>query len=279
MHLLKYLIALVILCLSSSAYSKVITQVLDEKNQIATIKIVKRIEFGEEDDFIRALDWLVDNKYKLKLNAIQLDSTGGNTYSARTIGRIIKDKRLNTYLAKKKTCASACVDILIAGIERYAFGDVDIHRGTYRLPGNIANYEEVLEDTKKEFLDYFNEMDQSFVFADAIYAVPSYTTHTLSKYEKYFWGVVGTSQLYDELWRRQIYDETGFDGDKIHKSLYKNYEYCKSKVKKFQDSYWTCQKEILLKMPRDYTKLPRATDCDALSYDEREVLLQCENPK
>jgi hypothetical protein len=80
---------------------------LDEKNQIATIKIVKRIEFGEEDDFIRALDWLVDNKYKLKLNAIQLDSTGGNTYSARIIGRIIKDKRLNTYLAKKKTCASA----------------------------------------------------------------------------------------------------------------------------------------------------------------------------
>ena len=277
MYLLKYLIALFTFCVSNAVYSKVITEILDAKNRIATIKIIERIEYREEDEFVQALDWLVENKYKLKLNAIQLDSKGGNTYGARAIGRIIKDKRLNTYLPKKKICASACVDILIAGLERYAYGDVEIHRGTYRLPGNVANYEEALEDAKKEFLDYFNEMDQSFVFADAILSVPSFTTHTLSEYEKHFWSVVGTSQLFDELWRRQIYDETGFDGNKIHKSLYKNFKYCKSKAKKFQESYWTCQKDILLEMPRDYTKLPRATDCDALSYDKREELLQCES--
>ena len=100
MYLLKYLIALVIVFVSSPVFSKVVTEVLDEKNQVATIKIIKSIEFGEEDEFIKALEWLVDNNYKLKLNAIQLDSTGGNAYSARSIGRIIKDKRLNTYLAK-----------------------------------------------------------------------------------------------------------------------------------------------------------------------------------
>ena len=279
MHLLKYLITVIILCLYSTAYSKVVTEVLNEKKRIATIKIVGNIAYGEEDDFILAFEWLVENKYKLKLNAIQLDSKGGSSYSGYAIGRIIKGKRLNTYLAKKKKCASACVDILIAGLERYAYGDVEIHRGTYKLPGNVANYEEALEEAKKDFIDYFNEMDQSFVFADAILSVPSFTTHKLSEYEKHFWGVVGTSQLFDELWRRQIYDETGFDGNKIHKSMYKNYEYCKSKAKKFQESYWTCQKEILLKMPRDYTKLPRATDCEALSYDKREELLQCENSK
>jgi hypothetical protein len=279
MYLLKYLIALATLCVSSTVCSKVITEVVDEKNRIATIKIVKNIAYGEEDEFIEALEWLVDNNYKLKLNAIQLDSTGGNTYAARTIGRIIRDKRLNTFVAKKKTCASACVDILIAGIEKYAYGNVDIHRGTYKLPGNVDNYEDALADAKKEFISYFNEMDQSFVFADAILSVPSFTTHTLSEYEKHFWGVVGTSQLFDELWRRQIYDETGFNGYKIHKSLYKNFGYCKSKAKKFQESYWTCQKEILLKLPRDYTKLPRATDCDALSLEEREELLHCENAK
>ena len=47
MHLLKYLISTIIFCLSSTAYSKVVTEVLDEKNQVATIKIVKRIEYQE----------------------------------------------------------------------------------------------------------------------------------------------------------------------------------------------------------------------------------------
>lgn len=62
---------------STSSLAKVKFEVIDRKEKIASITIVEKIEHEEDLDFIFFYNRLVDDGYKLKLNAIVLNSQGG----------------------------------------------------------------------------------------------------------------------------------------------------------------------------------------------------------
>jgi hypothetical protein len=82
--------------LSKVAFAKVKVEVISEKEKVAVLKIVEKIEHEENEEFIFQYNKLVDAGYKLKLNAIVLNTAGGNGYAARKIGEFIRDKKLNT---------------------------------------------------------------------------------------------------------------------------------------------------------------------------------------
>jgi hypothetical protein len=74
---------------------------------------------------------LDESKKTLHMNSVVLESHGGNGDTAKEIGKLIRARKLNTYLATDAACASACVHVLISGVQRYAFGDVRVHRATF----------------------------------------------------------------------------------------------------------------------------------------------------
>ena len=69
-------------------------------------------------DFENALEHLKLTGKKLHMNAVQLNSTGGMWYVGRTIGRLIRREKLNTFVAPESECSSACVALLIGGVDR-----------------------------------------------------------------------------------------------------------------------------------------------------------------
>jgi hypothetical protein len=59
---------------------------------------------------------------------VALNSEGGDLVAGMEIGQIIRSRSFQTDVGGNGTCASACVFILAAGVERDAYGKIGIHR-------------------------------------------------------------------------------------------------------------------------------------------------------
>jgi len=114
----------------STCYSTVIYEPYLSTQEV-TIRIEKEITPKDLTDFKNALKQLDESKKTLHMNSVVLESHGGSEDAAVEIGKLIRARKLNTFLATDAECASACVEILISGIQRYAFGDVRVHRATF----------------------------------------------------------------------------------------------------------------------------------------------------
>lgn len=63
------------------------------------------------------------------VTSIRLNSPGGNMEAGMDVGRVIRDRRLSTYIEPGQTCASACVLAFLGGAVRevHAKGRVGVH--------------------------------------------------------------------------------------------------------------------------------------------------------
>lgn len=61
-----------------------------------------------------------------KAIAVRLDSEGGSVAAALEIGRLVRERFMATEVPKGAACASACVYILAAGVERTVADDAEI---------------------------------------------------------------------------------------------------------------------------------------------------------
>jgi hypothetical protein len=130
-----------------------------ETAQTNVVNIILNDEITEKTliDFNEALKSIENNKQKIVLNAVQLNSDGGSGVVGREIGQIIRKKRLNTFVAEDAHCESACVFVLLGGVQRYAFGQVGVHRATYdkdidddsRIENDILESQKVREGLQK----------------------------------------------------------------------------------------------------------------------------------
>jgi hypothetical protein len=66
--------------------------------------------------------------YYLDGTMVVLNSEGGDLVAAMEIGQIIRSRSLLTDVGGTARCASACVFILAAGVDRSAYGKIGIHR-------------------------------------------------------------------------------------------------------------------------------------------------------
>lgn len=62
---------------------------------------------------------------------VVLDSPGGDVVAALAIGRLVRARSFETDVPKDYVCASACIFILAAGVDRAAYGKIGIHRPHY----------------------------------------------------------------------------------------------------------------------------------------------------
>ena len=134
-----------------------------------TIRIEGEITSKTLAEFKATLKVLDTSKQTLRLNSVVLDSVGGSGSVAKEIGRLIRSRGLNTYLPSDASCASACVDILISGVQRYAFGDVLVHRSTFFGESHDdSKVESIVAYARKIEEEYIRSMGVSMMLADAI---------------------------------------------------------------------------------------------------------------
>lgn len=244
------------------------------------LRIEGEISAKSLTEFNDALESIDKNHQKIALNAVQLNSRGGSGDIAREIGKIIRERKLNTYLARDADCASACVDILISGVERYAFGKVRVHRATFMhdtdRDDNIA---QLISEAKKLNEDYVKSMGISLLLADAMDSTESWSIRQLTEQEKKQWQVFGVDRLAEELYFNQTARERFISRHEFIDIFKSNYEDCLHQAREFKQTVFDCAKSKKLKEPSYYiqflkwlsTKLDSYIDADStpLPFNEQ----------
>lgn len=206
----------------------------------ATVTIENKISYKDWQALQDALDGLESEGYKLKLNAIILNSKGGGPTSARAIGKIIRDRKLNTYVAPKAECSSACVDLLISGVVRMAFGTVKVHRTKFFEVVPIEELEDKLIEADKVTRSYIDYMGVSSLLTEATLMTPEYATRTLTMREKENWGVHAIERIYEAMWLRTTALKYNMSVEDLTDVLIDNYYKCERKAKRFEMTLLDC---------------------------------------
>lgn len=255
------------ICIASSA-----TVVLEKYKGTTeyTIKIKDEIYLQDLQEFKDALQQIDDYHSVLHMNAVQLDSRGGSGTTAKEIGKILRARKLNTYLSPSASCASACIDILASGVMRYAFGEVQIHRATYS--GEIPQDQNIavdIEGWKNKSFEYFSAMGMGNMLADAIQSTPSWRLRTLSPTEISQWQLFGIDQLTEEELFTNLAKERFISRNEFIDIYKQNYDECLNQAKSFSETIFDCVKLKKIKRITWYESLvDRFTDW-IISLDKR----------
>lgn len=225
---------------TSICHSKVITEQYKLTTDL-TIRIEGEITSKTLDDFKTSLKDLDASKQTLRLNSVVLDSIGGSGSVAKEIGKLIRSRGLNTYLPSDASCASACVDILISGAQRYAFGEVLVHRSTFfgESPDD-SKVEAIVAYARKKEEDYIKSMGVSMMLADAIDTTESWRLRKLTEAEKKRWKVFGTDRVAEEILFNQIARKRYISRHEFIGIFRTNYEDCLVEAKEFKRTAFEC---------------------------------------
>jgi hypothetical protein len=161
------------------------------------IVISGRISVATLFDFSRAL---ADPRIaRTRAPFVELDSPGGSISAAIAIGGFVRAGGLRTAVARRRTCDSACVLILVAGIEWSAgVGSVRIHRPRYE-PDQAgqdahARARQAYKDVLAHMRDYLERMGPGDRLLDAMLAVPPGRLRPLSHRELRAFGLASSRQ-------------------------------------------------------------------------------------
>lgn len=171
---------------------------------------------------------------------MQLDSDGGSGLTAVEIGRLIRKSNLNTYVAPKDYCSSACFVIFIGGIQRYGFGNLGVHDSTFSEDVKFEKKDltKLIEQSDKRHIDYLKEMDISVSVADVIHGTKFWDVRYLTEEEKSLYRVNGTDRATSEVLITEISKERKISKEDLKKILRTNYSSCNDEMKYLKQTAW-----------------------------------------
>jgi hypothetical protein len=225
---------------SSQTYAAVVVERLDTKSKIATVKVVEEIQYEEEHILKRELDVLESEGYKLKLNAIQLNTRGGNKFSALAMGKLIRERKLNTYVAKDSRCGSACIFVASGGLVRMIYGTVTVHRPSTGEGIKLVNVEKFMREGDIEIAEHIKQMGLSMLVTDAILMTPHWAYRVLTEQELRRWGVSATDRMFEETWFRNTAIQTKHSLEEVRDIFDKNINSCVRLPQRFEMTIWDC---------------------------------------
>lgn len=238
-----FLLAFTFAFVQSSSATVTLESYKDTDKKI--LKISDHIKREDLKDFQDALEQLKSSNTKLHLNIVQLDSEGGSGNTAIEIGRLIRKNKLNTYIAPKDYCASACVPIFLGGVQRYGYGVIAVHDATYIEDANIVykDIPSIIAFSDKRHSDYIKEMDISQSLVDAIHSTRFWDIRYLTSEEKILWRVNGTDRTESEVLVTEIAKERGMKREEFTKVVGSHYKECFNEMKYLKQTAWECLKD------------------------------------
>jgi hypothetical protein len=222
-----------------AAYADVKTQPLNVPGHFK-IQVVESISHKDVSDLRRSLAQLKQMGATLHMNSIRLNSSGGDPDAARSMGRFIRSQGLNTFVGPKDSCTSACVAVLIGGVNRMAFGKIYVHRGRFLRDVSEDVIREQMPQEMADEAKYIAEMGISAQLADAIHMTPNWALRLLKGRELLHWGVHGINPVEDEILSRRAAKELGIPLASFHRLYIDSIDQCKNEAMQFQRTILDC---------------------------------------
>ena len=235
------------LTIHAQTNAAVVVQKLDTTSKIATIKVVEEIQYEEEHILKRELDSLEAEGYKLKLNAIQLNTRGGNKFSALAMGRLIRERKLNTYVAKESRCGSACIFVASGGLVRMIYGTVTVHRPSLGEGLKPSSVEKFIKEGDIEIAEHVKQMGLSMLVTDAILMTPHWAYRELTEQELRRWGVNATDRMFEETWFRNSAIQNKRSLEEVRDLFDKHIGTCSKLPQRFEMTMWDCAYRYIVK--------------------------------
>jgi hypothetical protein len=177
---------------------------------------------------------------RIVLNALQLHSSGGDPDAAIRIGRIIRARRLNTVVPESARCSSACVYILAAGVQRYAFGAVGVHQARYNRVSGEADMAARVRAHEREIRRYYDEMGIGPGLVEAMFSTPAWSIRVLTEDEKHDWRLSGTDSVEINLQVLRLSKQHHRWPREIHDLLDANHDDCLASVESSATDVFQC---------------------------------------
>jgi len=216
-----------------------------------TIKITKTVLKEDLENFQKALDTVERKRLKLHMNAIQLDVGGGDPEIARTMGRLIRAKKLNTFVAPNACCVSACVYLAIAGMDRMIYGSVLLHR-LMLISDNLPedSIKQAIKQHRQEATNYIAEMDGSVLLGEAIHFTPNWGLRRLTKDEVQHWGIFGTDPVHEAIMFQRGALATGLSKEKFNAAYVDALDECRKLQYEFKSLTLDCAINRIKQRPK-----------------------------
>jgi hypothetical protein len=221
-------------------HASVYVEKLDTVKKIATVKVQEKIQYEEEDVLKSELDKLESEGYKLKLNAIQVNTRGGNRFAAMAMGRLIRERKLNTYVAKDSECGSACIYVVSGGLVRMIYGKVTVHRSSFNDDIKLEKIEKLTKASDEKTAKHIQDMGLSTLVTDAILMTPNWAYRELTEQELRRWGVNATDRMYEEMWFRNAALQSKLSLEKVRDIFDNKISSCVKYPQRFEMTLWYC---------------------------------------
>lgn len=188
------------------------------------IRAIGAINNGDNKRLEAALDALLRKNATLgcegtrkRLISVSLNSNGGSIAEAMELGRTIRTNELTTKVYKDEACSSACVLAFAAGVNKIAFGKLQIHRPYFVNLDAKLSHKQIQEMRYKiieEMRRYATEMDFSPSLIEEMLAIPPEDMRTLTSEEVQKYRLLGddaTSEERDTANSAAFYNITSYE--------------------------------------------------------------------
>jgi hypothetical protein len=238
MYFKSIVASLLLIC--SLAHAKVTLQPVGGM-KAHTIKITGTVLKEDLEKFQQVLNEVEQKRLKLHMNAIQLDVGGGDPDIARSMGRLIRAKKLNTFVAPNDSCVSACIYLAIAGMERMIYGSILVHR-LMLVRDDLSNesIRQAIKEHRQDDAQYIAEMDVSALLAEAIHLTPNWGLRRLTKDEVKHWGIFGVDYVHEAIMFQRAAQATGLTKTKFKDAYIDAFEECRKAEYEFKSLTVDC---------------------------------------
>ena len=156
------------------------------------------------------------------------------------MGRTIRERKLNTFVAKGSECGSACIFVAGGGLVRMIYGRVSVHRSNIGESVQIVNFENYIKQGDAEITEYVKKMGLSVLVTDAILMTPNWATRELTDMELRRWGVNATDRLYEETWFRRTSAQKKRSVEEVKDAFDQHISSCINMPQEFIMAMWDC---------------------------------------
>lgn len=216
-----------------------------------TIKITGTVLKEDLIKFQQVLDEVERKSLKLHMHAIQLDVGGGDPVITRTMGRLIRAKKLNTFVAPNDSCVSACVYLAIAGMDRMIYGSVLLHR-LMLIRDNLPedSIRQAIQEHRQEAAAYIAEMDGSVLLNEAIHFTPNWGLRRLTKDEVKHWGIFGADAIHEAIMFQRGAQAAGLTKAKFKDAYIDSLDECRKAEYEFNSLTMDCAVDRIKRHPK-----------------------------
>jgi ATP-dependent protease ClpP protease subunit len=242
-----------LLLASTGLFAEVIYKT-SKNNSEVELELSGRIDENMLQYLKSYLKHIKERNLQLKYNLISLNSTGGNPISAMKIGRLIRSENIGTVVRKNNTCDSACVFVLMGGIERMPFGKITVHRPATNDISRIVDKVELEKNLTENAIiieNYTKEMGQSYLLADAVNTTPNWWFRILQPVEMRRWGLEGLTHLTEVQLSYELGVAYKISSDEFGEFMLTNWQICRKSVMSGTASMMNC---LRLKAKEKYSK-------------------------